>query len=314
MKINIKGKINAYSRLVLLIILFILFSVFSKSFGTKSNFENILLQQAPFTMLLALSMTISIVLKGFDLSVGADVALVSVIVGFVLKATYSPFLAIIAALGVGMVIGMCNGILITKVNIQPFIATYSMNWIVRGVALLLLGGKQIYDFGPNFRPLFINNKFTFFFIAAGVCVVFWFLLQKTIFGKYVYAVGTNTEAAIFSGINANMVQFVAWTLCGVILAIDAVMYTANLGCAEPVIGESFVLTAIAASLIGGTSVSGGTGGVYNAVVGALILVVLSNGMIHVGINSDWQQVVIGGVIILSVFMEKIFSETQSDKI
>jgi len=310
---TIHRHLNKYSRLLLLIALFIFFSIFTDSFWSPtnwSNFANIMFQQAPFTVLLSLSMTISIILKGFDLSMGADIALVSCIVGFVLRASHSPLLAILAALGMGALIGMGNGLLITKVGIQPFIATYSMNWIIRGIALVLLGGSQIYDFGPTFRPLFLNSPYTFFFIAAVICAIFSLIFSKTIFGKYIYAVGTNMGAAELSGINPNFVQFVAWTLCGVILSVDAVMYTANLGVAEPVIGDSFVMTAIAASLIGGTSVSGGVGGVYNAVVGALILVVLTNGMIHLGVPSAWQQVVVGFVIVLSVFFEHLMNRKE----
>lgn len=310
---TIHKNLNKHSRLLLLLVLFVFFSIFTDSFWSPtnwSNFANIILQQAPFTVLLSLSMTISIILKGFDLSMGADIALVSCIVGFVLRATHSPLLAILAAVGMGALIGMGNGVLITKIKIQPFIATYSMNWIVRGIALVLLGGSQIYDFGPTFRPLFLQSQYTFFIIAAVLCVIFEFILSRTVFGKYIYAVGTNKDAAELSGINPNFVQFAAWTLCGVILGIDAVMYTANLGVAEPVIGDNFVMTAIAASLIGGTSISGGVGGVYNAVVGALILVVLTNGMIHLGVPSAWQQVVVGCVIILSVCFEHLMNRKR----
>ena len=303
-----------YSRLIILVFLFVFFSLATESFWSLTNWgniSNIILQQAPFTILLALCMTMAIILKGFDLSLGSSVALISCVTGYILKWTYNPLYAIFGALLLGGIIGTTNGILIAKVKVPPFIATFSMKWILRGIALVILGGRQIYEFGPRFRSIFISNQFTFFMITFVICAVMLFVFKKTVFGKYMYATGTNVEAAKISGIRTDFVYIITYVASGIILGIVSVMYLANLGTAEPVIGENFALTAIAASLVGGTSVTGGRGGVYNAVVGGIIMLFLTNGMIQMGVPSVWQQVVIGGVIIVSIMLERLFEKFSS---
>lgn len=305
-----------YSRLIILVLLFLFFSVSTKTFwspGNWSNIKNIVLQQAPFTILLALCMTMSIVLNGFDLSIGSAVALISCVAGYILKWTNSPIYAVLAAMAMGCLIGLTNGLMIAKVKIPPFVATYSMQKILRGIALVLLGGKQIYDFGPAFRTLFISNTWTFFLIMAAICVLVTVILSKTVFGRSIYATGINREAARISGIRTDSVVMKSYMLSGIIIGLLSVMYIANLGTAEPVIGEDFPITAIAATLVGGTSIGGGSGKVSNAVIGSLIMLFLTNGMIQMNVPSVWQKVVVGGVIVFSIMVERLLFKISRDK-
>ena len=305
-----------YSRLLVLILLVVFFAAATKTFWGPDNWgnvSNIVLQQAPFTILLAICMTLVIVLKGFDLSIGSAVALISCVAGMVLNKTYNPWLAILAALILGAVIGVANGILVAYVEVPTFIVTFSMQWILRGIAMVLLGGKQIYDFGPTFRNIFTSSRYTFLILMAVIAILMALLLSKTVFGREVYATGTNQDAARMSGIRVKRVYIMAFLINGLIIAFTSVLYIANLGTAEPIIGENFPMTAIAATLVGGTAVSGGSGKVSNAVIGSLIMLVLTNGMIHLGVPSEWQQVMIGAIIVLSVVaergMQKISVET-----
>ena len=296
-----------YSRWLLLILLCIFFAVCTTTFWSPTKWDNIfniVLQQAPFLILLSLSMTLAIILNGIDLSIGAIVSLTSCIAAIVLQATHSIPLGILSGIALGVVLGGLNGILIAKVHVSPFIATYSVSWIARGFAYVFLGGKQIYDLGPGFRDLFVSSPYTLFLIAVVVSVVMWFLMTKSVFGTKVFSIGSNEFAAKLSGINVNFVLIVSYTLMGVLAALTGIMYIANLGCAEPVIGDDFALSAIAAALIGGTSFGGGEGKISNAIIGAFIMVILTNGMIHLGVPSFWQQFVVGTVIVLAMIMER----------
>ncbi len=296
-----------FSRPLILIVLVIVFTVFTDTFwapGNWTNISNIILQQAPFSVLLATAMTMTIILNGFDLSIGASVAFISCVCGYILRATGNPFFAIVAGIGLGALVGTVNGILTTKAKIPSFVSTYAMKWVLNGFALVLLGGKQIYDFGPTFRPLFISNKFTFFYIMLVILVVVGLVMKFSVFGKQVYATGHNPDAARISGIKTDLVTIKIYLMGGMIVGLVAVMYIANLGTAEPNIGTDFPINAIAAALIGGTAIGGGSGSVGKAIFGAMIILTLQNGMVQIGVPSVWQQVIVGMVILLSIFMER----------
>lgn len=297
-----------YSRLLVLAALFLFFSLSTETFWSIhswSNVANIVLQQAPFTILLAVCMTIVIVLRGFDLSIGSAIALISCIAGIILNRTGgNVVLALTVSMALGAVIYLVDAFFITYVKVSTFIVTFSMQWMLRGLAMVLLGGRQVYDLGTNFRALFTSNRYTFLIIMIVICVLVTVLLRKTVFGREVYAVGKNETAAEMSGMRNHRVYIVSFLAVGLIVGLLSVLYIANLGTAEPTIGSDFPMTAIAATLVGGTAVAGGEGGVSNAVTGSFILLVLTNGMIHLGVPSTWQQVAEGVVIILSVVSER----------
>ena len=307
MSIKLRNIFIKNSRLIILFLLTIVFSVTTKTFWSFNNWDNVLniiLQQAPFFIILAVVMTMAIILDGLDLSMGSAVALECSILGMVLNATYNPWLGMVTALALGAIIGLINGFLIAKIKIHAFVATYSLQWILKGIAFVLLGGMQIFDLGPTFRPMFVSSRWTFFIIAAIIAGVMMFILNKTTFGRQIYATGTNIEAARLSGIKTDKVIMIVWLLNGLLVSLAAILYTANLGTAEPNIGGNFPINAIAAALIGGTTMEGGAGSVGKAIVGSFILLTLTNGMVQIGIPAVWQQFVIGAVIVVSVIMER----------
>ena len=296
-----------FSRLLILLLLLVFFSIFTDSFWSLTdwgNVANIFIQQAPFLIILSFSMALPIILKGIDLSIGSNISLTSCVAALILQATYNIPLGILGGIGLGVIIGLINGVLISCVRVSPFIATYSTQWILRGLAYVFVGGKQIDELGPDFRSLFTSNEFTFFIIAMVVAGVLWFVMSRTTFGRNVYAYGSNEQAARLSGVNTKRVNITAYVIGGGLAALTGIMYIANLGCAEPVIGENFPLQAIAAVLIGGITFVGGEGSMVKPVVGAFIMVTLTNGMIHAGVPSHWQQFVIGAVIVLSMMLER----------
>lgn len=308
-----------YSRILILILLCIVFALTTTTFWNLNNLSTIVLKQAPVSIILAIIMTQTILLGGIDLSMGAAVAMLSSVMGMVLNATYqtfpnlSPWMGIGVALGLGACIGLANGFLIAKVKIPTFIATYSLQWILKGIALILLGGKQIFDLGDNFRQMFIGWDGTLFVIAIVVALLMNFVLKKTIFGHQVYATGSNQSAAKLSGIRTERTIILVFLINGLLVGLATVMNTAYVGTAEPITGDSFPLNAVAATLIGGTSIGTVNGKISNAVVGVLIFLVLTNGMVMIGVPAVWQQFVIGAVIVAAVMlergMEKIAVET-----
>lgn len=303
------------SRPLILVLLFAFFSCFTSTFWSiknGGNLANIILQQAPFSILLAVSMTLVIILNGFDLSIGSAVALITCVCGMILHATYNPWLAIAAALVMGCLAGLINGFLVAKLGISSFVATYSTQWIFQGIAYVLLGGSQIFDLGPSFRPIFISHKWTFFIITVVILVVVQVLLSCTVFGKQIYATGTNQTASKISGIKTQKITILVFMISGLIIGITSILYLANLGTAEPTIGSDFALNAIAATLIGGTLIGGGSGNVQNAVVGALIMLFLSSGMIQSGVPSVWQQVIVGTVIVFSIVLERLIQKVPME--
>ena len=306
-KYRVASSVLSYSRVLVLIALFIFFSVATDTFWSITNWgniTNIILQQVPFLLLLTISETIAILLNGIDLSLGSNVAMISCTVGLVLTNTYNPWLGILTGIGLGLAVGLLQGFIIAHIKVSSFVTTYSMQWVLRGIALVLLAGKQIYDFGPDFRPLFITYNWTFFVIAIAVLIFMVFLFSKTTFGKGVYAISKNPQAAAISGVNTKKTVMLCFMISGGVIGLASVLYIANLGSAEPVIGSDFAMKAMAASLVGGISFGGGRGRMIESLVGAIIMLVLTNGMIQIGVKSVWQQFIIGMVIIGAVFLER----------
>jgi ribose transport system permease protein len=294
------------SRWIFLFILLVFFSVVSDTFWSPSNWgnvANIASIQAPFLIIITLGMNLTIILRGFDLSVGSNLAMSSCIAALCLEAGVNVAISIAIGLAFGTLVGIANGALIGVVGVSPFIATYSMSWIIRGVAYLLLAGRQIYKLGDVFVPLFTSNRWTFFIIAIAAAVLLWFVMRNTIFGRSFYLAGRNFEAVSLSGYSVQKITIVIYAISGFLAALAGILYVADLACAEPTIGEDFPLQAVAAALIGGTSFIGGEGSVFNAIIGSFVLMVIMNGMIQMGVPNLWQQFVIGAIIILSMVIE-----------
>lgn len=295
------------SRLIILILLMAFFSLATDNFwsmGNWTNLSNVMLQQAPFLIMLSLAMTAVIIISGIDLSIGTSISLTAYCAAVILQETGNSLLAIVVALALGAAIGAVNGVLISKVGLAPFVATFSMQWICKGAALVVSNGAQVYDLGPTYRYLFNSWAYTYIAIAVAFTAVLWVIFSHTTYGRKIYYIGANREAARMSGMNVDRIMISVFALAGVVAAATGLMYVANLGGAEPTMGDSFPLKAIAAALVGGTALGGAKGKISNAFVGGLIMVVLQNGMIHVGVPAVWQDVVQGVIIVLAIMLER----------
>jgi ribose transport system permease protein len=270
------------------------------------NFINVLTLQAPFVFIYTCGMAIAMLTGGLDLSLGSVAALSSCL-GAMAIIKDEIALGILIALGIGALCGLANGILITKAKVPPFIATYGMDWIVRGLAYIIMGGAMIYDFSDRFKHISEGRIFglsNLIYIAAALFAALFFLFQKTTFGRNVYMIGSNMKAAKLSGVRTEFVIVAVYMLSGILASIAGILYVSRLDCAEPFLGRGFALLAISASLIGGTSLEGGKGGIANTVLGVLIMVFLTNALNVWKVSVLWQGAVFGVVIVIAALLEK----------
>lgn len=300
--------IDEYSRLLILcgIVAFMALTR-PEAFWTRSNISTVVFQQAPFMILMSFGMTLAIITKGIDKSMGSVLVMSSVLCANYIKG--GDFLVGVGlALAVGAFCGLANGILITRVGVAPFIATYGVEWVALGLAFVYTGGIYIYDFPPEFRELATGSTFAvpnLALITLAIFLILHFLMRKTVFGRRVYMAGNNFNATTLSGINAKNTVTIVYVINGVLAAVTGILYMARLNAADPGISTAFTLDSIAASLIGGTSFGGGKGSVANTIVGALIIVIIRNGMNIYGVHTTWQQTAVGFVIIFSIFLEAL---------
>lgn len=274
-------------------------------FLTVSNLLNVL-EQTTINAIVAVGMTFVIISGGIDLSVGSILALSGIALGSALQAGTGAPLAIALALAVGLACGLVNGALITWGRLPPFIATLGMMSVARGAALMLAEGRPISGFGEEFRLLATGRVLMVpapAIIAAGIYAVAHFVLAHTVFGRAAYAIGGNEEAARLSGVHVRYHKTAIYGVAGLMSAAAAVILTARLNSAQPTAGTMYELDAIAATVIGGTSLLGGEGTITGALIGALIMGVLRNGLNLLNVSSFFQQVVIGVVIIGAVLVD-----------
>ena len=298
------------SRLLVLALLGLALALSSEAFLTAGNLMNVL-RQASLLFLLASGLTLVILTAGLDLSVGANVALSACLAATLMQSTGSVALAVVAGLGCGSIIGVANGTLVTLLRLPPFIATYGMSWILHGVTYWFMKGDTIHGFPTAFRalgnghwlgvpvPVYLMAAF----LAAGVIVA-----QRTPWGQELYALGANAEAARLSGIPVRRRLVLVYALSGAMAGLASLVFLARLNSAEADIGESLTLPAIAAVLLGGTSLFGGVGSVSGTLVGALMLTLVLNGMNLLAVSANWQPLVTGAVIVLAAFLDNLTRE------
>jgi ribose transport system permease protein len=279
--------------------------ILTPHFLTVSNLLNVL-EQTAINAVIAAGMTFVIISGGIDLSVGSLVALSGVVLGTLLHAGVPMPVAIAASLGVGFFFGVLNGLAITWGRLPPFIATLGMMSVARGCALLFTDGRPVSGFDAAFRNLATARVVGIpapVLVAIAVYIVAWFVLSKTRFGRYVYAIGGNEEATRLSGVNVRLHKMCVYGVSGLASAVAAVLLTSRLNSAQPIAGIMYELDAIAATVIGGTSLMGGEGGLGGTIIGALIMGVLRNGLNLLGVSSFVQQIVIGLVIVFAVLID-----------
>lgn len=275
----------------------------------------IILRQISINGILAIGMTFVIITAGVDLSVGSVLALSGIVaarfatsntglaIGDTANAVMIPM---IIALGIGIICGLLNGTILAKFNLQPFIVTMGMLSAARGLTLLTTDGNPVSQLNSDFR--WLGNGYIFdipvpVVILAAIFILTWILLNKTTFGRYVYAVGGNPKSARTSGISVIKIKVLVYTLCGALAGIAGLILTARTGSAQTSAGSAYELDAIAAVVIGGTSMAGGVGTLVGTLFGVLIIGVMNNGLDLLGVQSYYQQIIKGALIVIAVLLD-----------
>ena len=306
-------KVLAFSGLIAL---FIIFSILSPAFRTAQNMEGIILATA-VNGVLALGVTFVIVSGGIDLSVGTVMTLSAVMVGLAVgdeKAGLPLWIGVIVGLLTGALAGTANGLLISRMKIPPFIATLGMMMVARGLSLVLAQVKPIYfNELPGFNDIMMGSALgtvipgfeipNAVFILFGAALIAAFILAKTVLGRYDVAIGSNEEATRLSGVNVAVWKTSIYALCGAFAGLAGVMIASRLNSAQPALGAGYELDAIAAVVIGGTSLSGGEGTILGTIIGAFIISTLTNGLRIMNVPQEWQFVVTGVIVILAVYLD-----------
>ena len=299
-----------------LIILFVGFSIASPNFLQVSNVIGILLATA-VNGVLALGVTFVIITAGIDLSIGTVMTLSAVMTGvFITNFGLPTPIGILAGLGTGLLAGFINGIIISKMKIQPFIVTLGMMYIAKGLALIISGLKPIYFNGaPDFRAMVMSSVVgsvvpgidvpNAVLIMFGAAIIGSLILTRTVLGRYTFALGSNEEATRLSGVNVDRWKTAVYALCGRFAGLGGVLIAARLNSAQPALGQGYELDAIAAVVIGGTSLAGGEGTIIGTIIGAFVMSVLTNGLRILSVPQEWQTVVTGAIIIVAVYLDII---------
>ncbi|MEK5391353.1 ribose ABC transporter permease RbsC [Margalitia sp. FSL K6-0131] len=290
------------------IIIVIIVSILNPSFLQPLNILN-LLRQIAINALIAFGMTFVILTGGIDLSVGSILALSSALMACMMVSGLDPILAIIIGSLLGGVMGMVNGLLITKGKMAPFIATLATMTVFRGLTLVYTDGNPITGLSNSRLFQLFGRGYQFGIPVPAITmiiafVILYLILHKTSFGRKTYAIGGNEKAAMISGIKVTKVKVMIYSLAGVLSALAGAILTSRLDSAQPTAGTSYELDAIAAVVLGGTSLSGGRGKIFGTLIGALIIGTLNNGLNLLGVSSFYQMVVKGIVILIAVLLDR----------
>ncbi|KVV62173.1 sugar ABC transporter permease [Burkholderia cepacia] len=292
--------------LVGLIVVCIAMMIASPSFLSAANLENVL-RQVSINAIIAVGMTCVILTGGIDLSVGSVMALSGTLAAGLMVAGVNAVAALAIGIAVGLGFGFLNGLFVAFAGMPPIIVTLATMGIARGLALIYTGGYPI-DGLPDWVAFFGSGKV--FGIQAPVLIMLvvyaiaWLLLDRMPFGRYVYAIGGNEQATRLTGVRVARVKLIVYTLAGLTSALAAIVLTGRLMSGQPNAGVGFELDAIAAVVMGGTSISGGRGAILGTLVGALLLGVLNNGLNMIGVNPYVQNVIKGGIILLAIYISR----------
>ncbi|MDA8409388.1 MAG: ribose ABC transporter permease [Treponema sp.] len=296
-----------------LIGIMITFTVLSPVFLTVDNLTNIVVQSS-INGIIAVGMTLVIIQGGIDLSVGSLVAVVGVVVTTCMVQGMSVPLAIALGLGIGLLVGGLNGTMISRLGLQPFIVTLGTMSLLRGTALVYSHGDPIFKVSRQFRAIFAGQILGLpgpIFYLILVAAIGMFILNFTRFGVYIKAIGGSEEAARMSGVNVSRYKILTYAICSLFTAVAALVMVGRLGAAEPIAGSGFELDAIAATAVGGTSMSGGKGNVTGTILGALILGALRNGLTLLNVQSFYQVLATGAIILIAVSIDRFAQVKKS---
>ncbi|MFB5267646.1 ribose ABC transporter permease RbsC [Paenibacillus enshidis] len=291
-----------------LLILIIVVSALNPAFLEPLNILN-LLRQVAINALIAFGMTFVILTGGIDLSVGSTLALSSALMASLLVSGFHPLLAIVAGCVIGAILGAVNGLMVTKGKMAPFIATLATMTIFRGLTMVFTEGNPITGLSDSLMFQLFGRGYFVGIPVPAITMAFtfallWVVLHKTSFGRKTYAIGGNERASIISGIKVHRVKIMVYSLAGLLAGLAGAILTSRLDSAQPTAGTSYELDAIAAVVLGGTSLSGGRGRIVGTLIGALIIGALNNGLNLLGVSSFYQLVVKGIVIVIAVLMDR----------
>ena len=300
--------------LVAFIILCVGLSIATPAFFTKDNILNVLRQVATNSNL-AIGLTMAIIIGGIDLSVGAILAFSGLLCASFISDGMNLGLAVLLAFTLGALFGLLNGLIIAYTNMPPFVVTLATQNIALGIVNVYANGQPISARNPVFNFLGVG-----YFLGIPLPVIYSFvllavmilILGRSKFGRQLYAVGGNEEAARFSGINIKKVKIIVYTLCGALASFSGIILAARMYSGQPTAGDGFELDAIAASVLGGVSFSGGVGKLGGTIIGVLVLGVLTNGLNLLNINSFWQYIIKGIIILLAVYLDILKKRREKD--
>ncbi|AOM81786.1 Ribose ABC transport system, permease protein RbsC [Salisediminibacterium beveridgei] len=305
---SLGGLLVALGPLIGLLLIVVIITLLNPGFLSPNNLLNVL-RQVSINALIAFGMTFVILTGGIDLSVGSTLALSGAVTATLMASGVDPVIAVLIGLIVGALLGAFNGVVIAKGKVAPFIATLATMTIFRGLTLMFTDGRPVSGLGDSVFFDMMGKGYLFgipvpALTMLGSFLVLYVILKKTTFGRRVYAVGGNEEAAVLSGINADRVKIYVYSLTGFLSALAGAILTSRLSSAQPTAGQMYELDAIAAVVLGGTSLTGGRGWIVGTLIGALIIGVLNNGLNLIGVSSFFQQVVKGSVILLAVLLDR----------
>ncbi|MBB3443560.1 ABC transporter permease [Rhizobium sp. BK379] len=304
-----------YGIFLAFLILVIILSFSNEFFLTGGNISNVLLQTS-INGVLAIGMTFVILTRGIDLSVGSVVALAGIVsasfattsaTAGVIGSPYPVAVGLLVGVFVGIICGSISGVIVSRFSVPAFVATLGMLSAARGMTLIYGGGRPVPALTPAFRWIGTGDVFGVpapVIVLAVVFAVSWWILNRTRFGRYIYAVGGNPHAAKTSGINTDRIRFTVYVISGGLAGLAGILLSARTGSGLPQAGVAYELDAIAAVVIGGTSLSGGVGRVTGTLIGALIIGVMNNGLDLMGIQSYYQQVLKGALIVGAVMLDQ----------
>lgn len=305
---------NKYGTALIFVGIFILAALVSPTFLTTGNLTNVL-KQVVVVSLLACGVTFIIILGHIDVSLGSVMALTGTIAASVMATTQNIFLAVLSGIVVGIIVGIINGYVITIFNIPAFIMTLAMTTVARGAVLLYTQGNPVTGLG-NFNVIgqgTLGPVPISVIILAVVIVACWILLNKTKFGRYVFATGGNIKAATASGVNAKAVVRKAFILNGICTSIAGIVLMSRINSGQPAAGVAYEFDAITAVVVGGTSLMGGVGTITGTIIGAVIIGVINNILNLLSVSSYWQQIVKGLIILAAVILDVKTKTAKSPK-
>ena len=308
---GMRGRLQQLLAFASLIVIFAIFSIANSTFFTYGNVTSILFSTVVIGTL-ALGTTFVIITGGIDLSIGTGMTLCAVMAGVFITNWGAPiWVGVLGTIVFGGLIGLVNGVNVSFLKIPPFIATLAMMLVAQGLALVISHSAPIYfKDAPGYTKISTGNLLGFSFpnavlvllVATVICAV---VLNKTILGRYTYAIGSNEEATALSGIDVRRWKIAIYSLAGLFTGLAGVMISARLASAQPATGQGYELQAIAAVVIGGTSLAGGKGSIVGTLIGALIISVINNGLQIMSIPQEWQNVILGAVILVAVYADMI---------